>query len=74
LNKCKYTETCPVYSGELKSPNLTTAMFKRNYCETGTDSWGLCRRYQVAELGSEPADIMPHDPRDAEDIAKSLDV
>gem|GEM_PF-4169168 len=68
MEKCKYTSSCPVYSGELKAENLTTGMFKRNYCESDTGNWDQCKRFQVVELGGEPAETMPHDPREAEEI------
>lgn len=72
LEKCKYSTSCPVYSGELKAHNLTTAMFKRNYCETDDGNWKACKRFLVEEEGLVPGDIMPHDHREIEDIISSI--
>ena len=62
MNKrCKYYKTCPIYSGILKSMEITSTIYKTKYCEISKEGWELCKRYQIKEAtGKCPPNLLPN--------------
>ena len=68
-NICANFEKCPIYNGILKDKVMTSANYKKQFCEAGETGWTACKRYQVKEkTGKCPSDLLPNSFLDIEAI------
>jgi len=70
---CKNFEKCPIYTGLLKDKVVTSAVYRKQYCDAGEKSWSQCKRYQVKEAtGKCPPDLLPNSKRSVSEIARDM--
>ncbi len=70
---CKNYEKCPIYSGLLKDKAVTSAVYKKMYCDAGEKGWLQCKRYQVKEAtGKCPPDLLPNSKRTIREITREM--
>lgn len=72
-NLCKNYEKCPIYTGVLKDKTVTSAVYKKQYCEAGEKGWNSCKRYLVKEAtGKCPPDLLPNSFKSLGEIKKEM--
>jgi hypothetical protein len=72
---CKNYEKCPIYNGILKDREVTSKVFRIQYCDAGERGWYACKRYQVKEkTGKCPADLLPNCEKNVEQIVAEMSI
>jgi hypothetical protein len=72
---CKNYEKCPIYNGILKDREVTSKVFRIQYCDAGERGWNNCKRYQVKEkTGKCPPDLMPNSEKNVEQIVAEMSI
>lgn len=72
-NVCKNFEKCPIYTGILKDKTMTSAGYKKQYCDAGEKGWLSCKRYQVKEAsGKCPPDLLPNSFLSVDEIIRNM--
>ena len=66
---CENYKKCPIYTGVLKSNEMASSAYKRQYCENIPEGRDNCKRYIVKQkTGSCPPNILPNASRSVEEL------
>lgn len=66
---CENYSKCPIYSGVLKSNEMASSAYKRQYCENVPAGRDKCKRYIISKkIGKCPPNILPNASRSVEEL------
>lgn len=66
---CENYVKCPIYSGILKSNEMASDAYKKQYCDAGSEGWNKCKRYIIKQkTGTCPPNVLPNSSRTVEEL------